>query len=73
MGFSGFSVMALDCLLIETLQQFKKGESDTPRGCGEKYYVEFLTDTSFNEYFSEDMAKKFYKHIRNGILHQTEN
>ncbi len=35
--FAGFAVLALDCLLIETLQQFKEGADETPRRKGEQY------------------------------------
>lgn len=72
-NYSGFVILALDCLLIETLQQFKKGEKQTPYRKSEKYFVEFLTETDFKEHFyNEDMAKKFYDQIRCGILHQAE-
>ena len=70
--FSGFAVLALDCLLIETLQQFREGEEKTPRQKSEKYFVRFLTETSFGEFLTEDTAKKFYDQIRCGILHQAE-
>lgn len=70
--YAGFAVLALDCLLIETLQQFKKGVSDTPWGESESYFVDFLTKTSFKKYFDADLAKFFYRQIRCGVLHQAE-
>jgi len=70
--YAGFSIMALDCLLIETLQQFRKGVPRTEYNMGKEYFIEFLTKTSFKEYFSQDMAGKFYDQVRNGILHQAE-
>lgn len=70
--FSGFAVLALDCLLIETLQQFREGKPDTPNRKGQEYFVCFLTKTSFGEFFTEDTARKFYNQIRCGILHQAE-
>ena len=45
--FAGFAVLALDCLLIETLQQFKEGVDETPRRKGEQYFVKFLTTAPF--------------------------
>ena len=72
MQFSGFAVIAIDCLLIETLQQFYEGKVGTPRGKVEQYFVTFLRQTSFGEFFDDDMAKKFYLQIRNGVLHQAE-
>lgn len=68
--YAGFAVVALDCLLIETLQQFHEGVAKTPSGCSGPFFVRFLTETSFG--FTEDQAKKFYKDIRCGILHQAE-
>jgi hypothetical protein len=71
-GFAGFAVMALDCLLIETLQQFREGEPETPYKKGEEYFIRFLTKSPFGRFFDEAMAQMFYRQIRNGILHQAE-
>ncbi len=68
--FAGFAIMALDCLLIETLQQFKEGLSESQSS--EKAFITFLTEGSFKTYFDKDTAKIFYKQIRCGILHQAE-
>lgn len=70
--FAGFTVMALDCLLIETLQQFREGVHETPQGESREYFRRFLTQTAFREQFDEQMAECFYTHIRCGILHQAE-
>lgn len=70
MIYSGFTIMAICCLLIETLQQFYKGVDESPTS--KKFFVSFLTKTSFGDYFNENKAKMFYKKIRCGILHQAE-
>ena len=70
--FAGFAVLALDCLLIETLQQFRKGMAKTPPRKGCSYFVSFLTETSFGSYFNKITAGMFYDQIRCGILHQAE-
>ena len=70
MPYAGFAVMALDSLLIETLMQFYHGDSETPRGQGRSYFVEYLTKSPFD--FSEEEAERFYTDVRNGILHQAE-
>ena len=70
--FSGFAVLALDSLLIETLQQFREGVSETPKGKSHEYFVRFLTETSFGKFFDQRKAELFYKQIRCGILHQAE-
>jgi len=69
---AGFAVLALDCLLIETLQQFCEGVPGTPSRQSKTFFVRFLTETSFDRYFDKEMAEKFYKQIRCGILHQAE-
>jgi len=69
---SGFAVMGLDSLLIETLEQTRKGAAETPRGQGKKYFVDFLTKTTFQSSFDKDKAEMFYEYVRCGILHQAE-
>jgi len=71
-AFAGFAVIALDCLLIEMLQQFRAGVYRTPANQSKDFYVNFLTTTSFGEYFDERQAVLFYRQIRCGILHQAE-
>ncbi|WP_343101154.1 hypothetical protein [Romboutsia sp. MSSM.1001216sp_RTP31141st1_G3_RTP31141_220114] len=71
----GFSIMALNCLLIETLLQFKNGWDQTPSGRNKIEYKKFLKE-EFPEIFNNDkIAKLFYEDIRCGILHsaQTKN
>jgi hypothetical protein len=69
---AGFAVMALDCLLIEMLQQFREGVHRTPAGKSKLYFINFLTKSSFGDSFTEKMAEVFYRQIRCGILHQAE-
>jgi hypothetical protein len=75
--FSGFAIMALDCLLIETLQSFRNGRPNPVKAndrLSSKMIVDFLTQRPlFNTYFdNETKAKLFCDHFRNGILHQGE-
>ncbi|MCX6830515.1 MAG: hypothetical protein NT028_00025 [candidate division Zixibacteria bacterium] len=75
--FSGFAIMALDCLLIETLQSFRLGRSNpvnTNDKQSKRMVVEFLTQRPlFKASFQDETkAKLFYDHFRNGILHQAE-
>lgn len=72
----GFSIMAINCLLIETLLQFKEGINEVPIGQNKTKYIEFLTNNRpFSAKFDNDTAEMFYKNIRCGILHsaQTKN
>jgi len=74
--YSGFLIMAVDCMVIETLNQFYFGLENT----NEKYYREnwksfrdfFARSEFFKNDFDDDKAKIFYEHIRNGLLHQAQ-
>lgn len=67
---NGFSVMALDCLLVETLLHFRTGQART-KGADYRTFLKehILKDRSENADF---IAGKFYKGIRCGILHSAE-
>ena len=62
----GFAIMALCCLLIETLQSFREG--------GDRKKIEkFLRRPSFKGEFEDNgVAASFVKGVRNGILHDAE-
>jgi len=69
----GFAVLALDCLLIETLQAFRGGLTDT-RGKSKELCVQFLTEsTAFKSFFtSVDIATRFYYEFRCGLAHNAQ-
>ena len=69
----GFTVLAIDLLLIETLQAFKEGLESTD-GKSKKVFMRFLeTSRHFCEYFhTKQQRENFYKEFRCGILHQAE-
>lgn len=71
---NGFAAMALCCLLIETLLQFREGFPQTPDRQNRRWYTDFLR-TQLGHIFNQHMANRFYKDIRCGILHsaQTKN
>lgn len=69
---SGFAVLALDCALIETMENFRRGTRATPVGKGKEYFVAFLTSSKFADHFTSERAAIFYKQIRCGLLHQSE-
>jgi hypothetical protein len=70
----GFTVLAIDCLLVETLGAFIEGLEDT-EGRSKKTFCTFLrTRKQFaNEFPTDDLAERFYKQFRCGILHQAES
>ncbi len=66
----GFSIMALCCLLIETLQKFRQ---PGPRTHTRDRFLQFLRRPAFDGAFDDNnVAKLFYKGIRNAILHEAE-
>jgi hypothetical protein len=68
----GFAVLAVNCLLIETLGAFIKGLEDTDRK-SKKTFCEFLTTRpAFSRHFTLALAEQFYFDFRCGILHQAE-
>jgi hypothetical protein len=69
----GFTVLAIDCLLVETLGAFIEGFEDTD-GKSKKTFCAFLrTRKQFAaEFRTDDLAKNFYEQFRCGILHQAE-
>ena len=69
---SGFAVLSLDCVLVETMQQFRNGVKNTPYGKGQQYFIDFLTGTAFARHFTKKTEKNFYTEIRCGLLHQSE-
>src|SRR5881397_2608078 len=73
---AGFATMALDCLLVETLQSFRTGRPNPVRGndrLSTQTFVDFLTQrNAFKNHFDEAKAKLFYDHFRCGVLHQGE-
>lgn len=72
--YAGFAVLALDCLLIESLQAFKSGRHATDVKASRQAYREFLRNSSrFRSFFPNDAAvDSFYKNVRNGLLHDGE-
>jgi len=66
----GFSIMAISCLMIESLESFKNGWEDT-RNKSEKAFKSFFAREKEFELF-KPISGQFYKNVRCGILHQSE-
>ncbi len=68
----GFAVLAIDCLLVETLGAFIDGLEDT-EGQSRPTFCKFLTTRPlFSSDFTTNLAEQFYKEFRCGLLHQAE-
>lgn len=74
--YSGFMIMAVDCMVIETLNQFHLGISDTNRvykGRNKESFRDFFQRSDFfKSHFDDAKSFIFYNHVRNGLLHQAQ-
>ncbi|MGO4155989.1 hypothetical protein [Cupriavidus sp. YAF13] len=66
----GFMIMAIGCLVIETLESFYQGRADTKRHSLAMFRDFFARNTALNVFGGEN--DWFYRDIRCGILHQSE-
>ena len=69
----GFVILAIDLLLMETIQAFREGLADT-RNQSKDVFIRFLKESpNFSKYFLNDESReRFYHEFRCGILHQAE-
>ncbi len=68
----GFAILATDCLVLETIEAFRQGLTDTRRK-SEQLCTSFLTQRpAFNPFFPGDLATRFYKEFRCGIVHNAQ-
>ena len=71
--FAGFVTIAIDCLLIETLVQFRTGEDETKGRHADAFWSFFKKSDFFKHDFdSRQKSDIFYGHFRCGILHQAQ-
>ncbi|WP_372366420.1 gamma-glutamylcyclotransferase family protein [Candidatus Uabimicrobium sp. HlEnr_7] len=78
----GFTVVAIQCILIEFLEAFYQGKIYTVKRdnlwlyeyrSSRQLFKDFLLGHApFNEQFSEKLAANFYSHIRCGLLHEAQ-
>jgi hypothetical protein len=66
----GFTMMAIGCLVIETLESFYQGQKDSKRNSKKMFSDFFNRDTVLKVFSSKD--DWFYFKVRCGILHQAE-
>jgi len=67
---NGFTIMAVGCLMIESLESFRRGWKDT-RNRSELAFCSFFSHwDQFVEF--RPVSGEFYRHVRCGILHQAE-
>lgn len=69
---NGFAIMALNCLLVETLYQFTRGLGETELGKNKDRYVAFLNLVMPGVFPNRKSREVFYSDIRCGILHSAQ-
>lgn len=68
----GFLITSIDCILIETLEQFYEGE-DEVRLTNRSYYNFFQRADELNGVFNDQAdAGRFFGIVRSGLLHQAK-
>ena len=73
-AFSCFVIIAIDCLLIETLEQFYLGVKRTGKDKDVQMFHNFFQRSNELKQFFDTLEKSkiFYNQIRCGILHQAQ-
>jgi|NGEPerStandDraft_6_1074524.scaffolds.fasta_scaffold39427_1 hypothetical protein len=66
---NGFTIMALSCLLVETLESFHQGWPQSPSSAY-AFCSFFDREQRFHDF--KGSARQFFTHVRCGILHQGE-
>ncbi len=67
--FSGFAVLALDCIVLESLWGFMNGKG-TPKGSGLDVYRDILKGPRFG--WTDKQCDDFREFVRNGLMHDAE-
>ena len=71
--YAGFAILALDCLLIETIQAFRKGKNaKSPEESRDACKSLQQSSRHFASFFSGDLADRFFTSVRNELLHDGE-
>lgn len=66
---SGFAILALDCIVLESLWGFMNGKAVPPRR-ERQVYRKILTDPRFG--WTAALSDSFREYVRNGIIHDAE-
>jgi len=71
--FAGFAILAIDCLIIETLNQFYTGTNETTGKHWKAFRDFFKSSAHFKtEFPTSKSCEIFYSHFRCGLLHQAQ-
>jgi hypothetical protein len=67
----GFAIVALDCLLIDTIQSFREGRVSTGDVSPAHSFKTFLSSHRFQDFANRDRSD-FFQYVRNAVLHNGE-
>lgn len=67
--YSGFAILALDCIVLESLWSFMNGKA-VPIRAGKQVYRDILKGPSFG--WTDLQSEDFRELVRNGIMHDAE-
>jgi cation transport regulator ChaC len=67
----GFAILALDCLLIDTIQSSREGRVTTGDVSSAQSFKNFLSSPRFTDFAKNDRGE-FFQYVRNAILHNGE-
>ena len=65
------AILALDCLLIDTIQSFREGRITTGDVSPAQSFKTFLSSQRFADFTRSDRGE-FFQYVRNAILHNGE-
>jgi len=68
----GFAVLGIDCMLVETLEAFRQGLTDTRWKAKELCTTFLTTRPAFKAFFTPDLATRFYYEFRCGLVHNAQ-
>jgi hypothetical protein len=67
--YSGFALLAIDCIVLESLWGFMNGKA-VPRRREQQVYRDILTGPRFA--WTEALSEDFRQFVRNGVIHDAE-
>ena len=67
--FAGFAILAIDCIILESLWGFMNGAA-FPKGREEQAYQQILTGPHFG--WTDSQSEDFRQLVRNGLMHDAE-
>jgi hypothetical protein len=67
--YLGFAILALDCIVLESLWGFMNGKA-VPKGHEQQVYREIFTSVRFG--WTAGQTDSFRQFVRNGVIHDAE-